>query len=181
MLGCWLVSAPPRGPLGSGISATVLADLWNGVCIPDLLPRQHGTYTVTVPVLIPVAILAKAAGTTAEAIRSYERMGLISPAGRSPAHHRAYGPEHVRQVIFIQRGLELGFSFAQLRRLLTLATKPNSDCNAVDQIARECRAEVDGKIADLKRVADELDRLICRGRHSRVDECAIVQALCSPR
>ncbi len=133
------------------------------------------------PVLIPIGMLAKAAATTVDAIQYYEQIGLIPAPQRSPAYSRAYGPEHVRRVMFIERGLELGFTFGQLRRLLVLADRPDGDCEAIDQVARECRTDMDRKIANLKALASELDRLIGRCGHGRVEECEIVQTLCSLR
>lgn len=38
--------------------------------------------------------LAHRYGVSAEAIRQWERRGLIPPARRTPGGHRRYGPEH---------------------------------------------------------------------------------------
>lgn len=43
-----------------------------------------------------IGVLAARYGVSAEALRQWERRGLMPPARRSPGGHRLYGPEHVR-------------------------------------------------------------------------------------
>src|SRR3546814_437003 len=126
-------------------------------------------------------MLAKAAATTVDAIQYYAQIGLIPAPQRSPASSRAYGPVHVRGVVFSERGVEHGFTFVQLRRWLVLANRTDGDCEEIEQVARECRTDMDRKSGNLKALASELDRLIGRCGHGRVEECESGQTLCALR
>lgn len=106
-----------------------------------------------------VGELAKATGVTVRTLHHYDELGLVSPSGRSPAGYRLYDDGDVlrlRQVLFYR---ELGFPLDEIGAVL--------DDPSFDRIAalREQRAElatrrarVDGMIAAIDRVLDDLGR-----------------------
>ena len=105
-------------------------------------------------------------------------MGLGAPPPRLQAsNYRAYGPEHLRQLGFIRRARELGFSLDQIRALIGISNDPGRDCAEVDRLAREHLGEVRQKIADLTRLAAELERLSTECHGGTVAECRIMDAL----
>jgi hypothetical protein len=61
--------------------------------------------------------------------------------------------------------------------LLTLSDQRERPCEAVDSVAREHRAEVDRKIADLQALRRELDSMIEQCRCGTVADCRIIEAL----
>lgn len=61
--------------------------------------------------------------------------------------------------------------------LLDLADDRSRSCEAVDEIAKKHVAEVERKIADVKALQDELDRLISQCRCGTVAECRIIETL----
>ncbi len=69
--------------------------------------------------LLRIQEVAEVVGTTARAIRYYEEVGLLEPAGRSEGAYRLYDQSDVERLRFI-RGLrdDAGFSLAQIRQLL---------------------------------------------------------------
>jgi DNA-binding transcriptional MerR regulator len=69
---------------------------------------------------LKTAELAALAGIAPSAVRYYERRGLLSDPGRTPAGYRDYPPEAVDTLIFIQRAQELGFTLREIKALLTL-------------------------------------------------------------
>ena len=121
--------------------------------------------------------IATATGMSVETIRYYEREGLVSAPGRTAANYRSYGGEHLRRLTFIRRARDLGFSLSQVRALLNLSDDRDRPCDAVDQLAREHRAQVSRKITELKALGRELDNLIGQCRHGRIAECRIIDAL----
>ena len=126
---------------------------------------------------LSIGALSKATGTTVEAIRWYERVGVLPAPARTAGNYRAYGPAHLERLSFVRRARDLGFTLDQVRELLRLADERGRSCDAVDRVAREHLGEVERKIADLEALRRELQGLIGQCRHGTVDECRIIEAL----
>jgi Cu(I)-responsive transcriptional regulator len=122
--------------------------------------------------------LAGATGTKVVTIRYYEKVGLLPKPPRTGGNYRAYDGDHMRRLRFIRRCRDLGFTLDQIRELLSLTADARNDCAAVDAIAVAHLEEVEDKIADLERLANELRRLstCCKGG-GPVAECRIIEAL----
>ena len=143
-------------------------------------PRSVDASTVT----LTIGELAEHSGVTPEAIRYYEREGVIPPAVRAGAGlYRRYGAEDSRRLRFIRRARDLGFSLAETRELLNLAEgNPAQSCGRVNIVAREQLSSVENKIAQLQGLRIELERIIgeCEGVVP-VGECRILSALNEPQ
>ncbi|MDR3516464.1 MAG: helix-turn-helix domain-containing protein [Azospirillaceae bacterium] len=126
---------------------------------------------------LAIGALARRTNTKVETVRYYERIKLLPAPARTAGNYRAYGPEHLSRLSFIRRSRDLGFSLDQIRALLDLADQRDRSCEAVDAIAKEHRAEVDRKIADLHALRRELDSMIDQCRRGTVAECRIIEAL----
>ncbi|EFI52772.1 helix-turn-helix domain-containing protein [Afipia sp. 1NLS2] len=126
---------------------------------------------------LAIGELGRRTDTKVETIRYYERIGLLAAPGRTASNYRAYGAEHLNRLSFIRRSRDLGFSLDQVRALLDLADQRDLSCGAVDAIAKEHRAEVDRKIADLRALRRELDSMIDQCRCGTVADCRIIEAL----
>ena len=123
--------------------------------------------------------LAARTGTTPEAIRYYERVGVLSPPERRGAgRYRRYGPADVERLGFIRRARELGFSLDEVRQLLGFADQPKRSCAEVDQLARAHLAAVNEKLAQLTALKIELERVLgnCEGGLA-VANCRILASL----
>ena len=114
------------------------------------------------PHCLTIGELAERAGVTAEAIRYYEREGVIPPAARGGAgRYRLYGVADAERLRFVRRARELGFSLEEVRELLALAADdPTRPCGEVNRIARTHLAQVEAKLAQLTALRTELHRLI---------------------
>ena len=60
--------------------------------------------------LINIGQVAKQTGVTVEAVRFYEKQGLIAAPQRTDAGYRQYPLDAVKRVQFIQRAKEAGFT-----------------------------------------------------------------------
>jgi DNA-binding transcriptional MerR regulator len=89
--------------------------------------------------------LAKLASVSIDTIRFYEKAGVLSPNVRRPSGFRQYSDVDLRQLRFIRRGRQLGFSLEEIRALLTLELTSASDSSVVAQQLRV----IDRKIEDL--------------------------------
>lgn len=121
--------------------------------------------------------LARQTGVKIPTIRYYEQVRLMPEPRRSPANQRIYDNDHLLRLTFIRHCRELGFSQATIRDLLELSDKPDQSCEAVTEIARVQRDEIDQRISQLLSLRSELDEMIttCAGGH--VKDCRIVEAL----
>lgn len=132
------------------------------------------------PPAFSIGQLARATGVKAETIRFYERIGIMPKPARSSANYRAYAEAHVRRLAFVRRCRDLGFTLEQVRELLRLADQRDRPCDEVDAIARQHLAEVEAKIADLSRLAEELRHLSTQCRGGRISDCRVIEALAPP-
>lgn len=129
---------------------------------------------------ITISRLAKMTGCTAEAIRYYERAGVVpNSIRRGTGRYRLYDEADVQRFSFLRRARELGFSLAEVKDLITLADgDPKHSCATVDTIARTHLAQIDAKLAHLTQLRHELARVIeeCAGGMA-VADCRIMSAL----
>jgi len=130
--------------------------------------------------ILTIGQLARETGTKVETVRFYEKSGLLPAPARTSGNYRSYDRGHFNRLSFIRRARDLGFSLDQIRALLTLSDDRNQSCVAIDAIAKEHRAEVVRKIADLRSLKKELDRLIDQCGCGVVADCRIIESL-SPR
>jgi MerR family transcriptional regulator, copper efflux regulator len=120
--------------------------------------------------------LAHLAGVRIDTVRYYERNGLLAPRGRLASGYRRYGEIELARLRFIRRAQKLGFSLKEIEALLNLSAGRN-----VAQIKHTTMAklaDVDAKIADLRRVRAGLAQLVdeCPG-HGEPADCPILRAL----
>jgi Cu(I)-responsive transcriptional regulator len=126
---------------------------------------------------LTIGEVARATGTQAETIRYYERIGLLPAPPRTAARYRIYGRSDVNRLAFVKRSRDLGFTIEEVRVLLALAQEVDRNCNEVDAIARRHLTDVEGKIADLQRLASELRNVIGQCQGGSISDCRIIEAL----
>lgn len=121
--------------------------------------------------------LAKRAGCNLETIRYYEKIGLMAAAPRDESGYRAYDENLARQLRFILRARELGFTIEQIRGLLALTEGGHQTCAEVKARTEEHLADIRKKIADLRRMTRILDDLAAKCVGGQTSDCAILDAL----
>lgn len=120
---------------------------------------------------------AAASGCHLETIRYYERVGLMPRPKRTGNGYRNYAPADVERLRFISRGRELGFSLEEVRSLLRLNDDPKLSCGNVDALARTHLTDIYQRIAELTRMAGELERVIAQCAGGERGTCTILGAL----
>ena len=127
---------------------------------------------------LKIGEVAKSTGISVEAIRYYERLGLIREAPRTASGYRQFEPQVVRRLRFVQRAQALGFSLEEIRELLELRASPDASAAEVRRIARAKLAQIEGKMEDLARIRDALDDVSCAcSGEGPVGDCPILDAL----
>jgi MerR family copper efflux transcriptional regulator len=125
-----------------------------------------------------IGAVAKRVGVAIDTIRYYEREGLLPEPPRRASGYRSYDDSAVRQLRFIRRAKDLGFTLEEIRDLLALSADRQRGVKAVKKRAQERLAAIDARIAELTRVRDGLEQLVdaCPG-HGSPDQCPILRAL----
>lgn len=127
--------------------------------------------------LVTIAQAAKLSGISAKMIRHYETIGLIKPPVRGDNRYRHYGEADLRELEFIHRARALGFSFADIRQLLSLWRDRQRSSAEVKTIAQRHIQELDQKAASLTAMSRTLKTLVetCHGDNR--PSCPILEAL----
>lgn len=127
---------------------------------------------------LTIGEIARAAGVNVETIRYYQRLKLVEEPPRLSGRVRRYGEAAVARIRFIKRAQELGFSLAEIARLLHLA-EPQS-CGVARSLAAQKLALVESRLADLDRLRGALKELIARCDVNRGNvACPIIATLTS--
>jgi MerR family mercuric resistance operon transcriptional regulator len=106
--------------------------------------------------------LAARAGVSVDALRYYERRGLLRPTGRRASGSREYPPEAAGRVRFIKRAQALGFSLAEVEELLRLrgdAGRAEAALAARD-VALEKIRDIDERVRQLQALHGALAGLV---------------------
>jgi len=122
--------------------------------------------------------VAKQAGVGVETIRFYERKGLIEEPPRGDSGYRQYEEGAVSRIRFIRRTRELGFTLKEIRELLNLRVDADASLGDVRRRSEAKLLEIEGKIADLRRMKRALAELTARCcGEGPIGECPILEAL----
>ena len=123
--------------------------------------------------------LAKTTGIGIDAIRFYERHGLLPEPKRRESGYRTYAVDDVRQLQFIARAKQLGFSLQEIRELLELSNARDTDVASVKAATEKKLQDVERRLAEMTHIRDGLRTLIerCPG-HGSPEDCPILGALC---
>jgi DNA-binding transcriptional MerR regulator len=109
---------------------------------------------------VRVGEVAERAGVNVETLRYYERRGLLPEPERLPSGHRRYGEETVRFLRAIKEAQSVGFTLAEIGEYLGAARRSGSPSEALRVRMAAKIDEIDGRIAGLRRMRDELARVV---------------------
>ena len=122
--------------------------------------------------------VATAAGVGIDAVRFYEREGLLPEPARRPSGYRDYSPDAVLDLRFIKRAKELGFSLKEISELIAIDRDPEATAGDVKKLAEEKLTDLEDKIRSLQRMKRALREVAesCPGRGPTRD-CPILRSL----
>jgi DNA-binding transcriptional MerR regulator len=103
--------------------------------------------------------VARRAGVNVETLRYYERRGLLAEPARGINGHREYDEETVRFVLAVKDAQRLGFTLEEIAEHARL-TRRGRPHEAVRIRAAQKIDEIDARLASLRRVRDELARVV---------------------
>ena len=124
-----------------------------------------------------IGVVAKKIGLSVDAIRFYERNGLLPCPPRTEGGFRRYGENDVETLAFVRRVQGLGFTLSEVRGLLRLRSDQMQPCAPVLRRLQEKLADVQQKLSALHKLERELRvalRSCNRELHKRNAHCPIL-------
>ena len=107
-----------------------------------------------------VGEVAERAGVNVETLRYYERRGLLPEPERTPSGHRRYDDETVRFLGAIKEAQAVGFTLAEIAEYLRAARRSGAPSEALRVRMAAKIDQIDARIAALRRMRDELARVV---------------------
>jgi MerR family mercuric resistance operon transcriptional regulator len=120
--------------------------------------------------------IAQRTGVHIETVRYYEKVGLLPPPPRTEGGHRLYADDHLKRIIFIRRGRELGFTLDDIRNLLGLV-EGGYTCGEVQKAVLDHLRVIRRKITDLRRMERTLAKTAASCEGGTVPYCPIIDVL----
>lgn len=116
-------------------------------------------------------------GVNAKMIRHYESLGLLPKVGRTDSGYRQYTEKDVHTLRFIRRGRSLGFSMAEISKLLKLWQNKRRASSDVKRIALTHAEDLSRRIEEMESMKRTLEQLAdcCQG--DQRPDCPIIDKL----
>ena len=106
--------------------------------------------------MLKIGEVSKRSGIGIEALRFYEKSGLLDKPSRTYSGYRVYDEGVLERLAFIKRAQALGFSLDEIKRIVEDARRGASPCDEVREIVRRRREELDARLRDLHQYRREL-------------------------
>ncbi|HYO98687.1 MAG TPA: heavy metal-responsive transcriptional regulator [Pyrinomonadaceae bacterium] len=122
--------------------------------------------------------VAAASGIGVEALRFYERRGLLGRPARTASGYRAYDASVLERLAFIKRAQAIGFSLDEIMGILETRGRGEAPCLEVRDAARRKLAELDKRLAELRRYRNELARTLDEWDERGIEEgqfCGLIE------
>ncbi len=105
---------------------------------------------------LKIGEVSQLSGIGIEALRFYERSGLLGKPLRSSSGYRLYDEGVIERLAFIKKAQTLGFSLDEIGRIIKDAQNGSSPCDEVREIVRRRLAELDERMREMRRYRQEL-------------------------
>jgi DNA-binding transcriptional MerR regulator len=99
---------------------------------------------------LKVSDIANQAGVSPDAVRYYEKGGLLPPAPRSPSGYREYDGSAAERIRFIKGAQEMGLTLAEIKELLEIQDRGACPCGHTRTLVEQHLVHID---AEMKRLA----------------------------
>jgi DNA-binding transcriptional MerR regulator len=110
--------------------------------------------------MLKIGEVSKRSGIGVEALRFYEKGGLLDKPSRTYGGYRVYGEDVLERLAFIKQAQALGFSLDEIRRIVEDARKGQSPCEEVREIVRRRMEELDERLCELQKYRKELKQTL---------------------
>ena len=104
--------------------------------------------------------LARLTGVSADTLRHYERLGILTTSPRTSGGYRMFPASAVERVQLAQQAVQLGFSLNELAEILRDRDSGGVPCHRVLNLTEEKLHLVGKRIAELQEIQDYMRRLV---------------------
>ena len=118
--------------------------------------NKHDAKPAARKTALKIGEVSRRSGIGIEALRFYERQGLLGRPARTESGYRLYDAEVIERLEFIKRAQVLGFSLAEIARIISHKHAGQSPCAEVRDIVRARLHEIDERIRQMRRYRKEL-------------------------
>lgn len=126
--------------------------------------------------MVTIGEAARRSGVGIELIRYYERTGVVTGPERSQAGRRQYCAAEVHVLRFIRRCRDLGFSLAEAKSLLGIASSEQLACGDAQSVGQRHLESIRQKITDLQQMEAALVQLMLPCKAGQQD-CSMLDTL----
>ncbi len=116
--------------------------------------------------------IAEQAGLSTKALRYYERVGLIEEPARTPSGYRDYAGSVLDRLRFIRSAQALGLTLGEIKGVIAFREQGSPPCGHVLDLIEARATDLDRRIAELRRLRDDLRALAARGRGLSSEACS---------
>jgi DNA-binding transcriptional MerR regulator len=109
---------------------------------------------------LKIGEVSQASGIGIEALRFYERSGLLGKPLRSQSGYRLYDEGVLERLAFIKKAQTLGFSLDEIKRIISDAQGGSVPCDEVREIVRQRLEELDERMRQMQRYRKELSQTL---------------------
>ena len=120
--------------------------------------------------LLKIGAVARAAGVGVQTLHYYERLGLLPKPRRSAANYRLYCSDAIRRVKFIKKAQAIGLTLEETKQILDLKEHGRAPCGKVAELGEKHFAEIDARIAQLRKYRRQLGQALDDWRKEQVTE-----------
>lgn len=106
--------------------------------------------------MLKIGEVSKRSGISIEALRFYEKGGLLDRPSRTHSGYRVYGADVLERLEFIKRAQALGFTLEEIGRIIDDARKGQSPCDEVREIVKRRMEELDARLRELHQYRKDL-------------------------
>jgi MerR family copper efflux transcriptional regulator len=106
--------------------------------------------------MLKIGDVSKKSGIGIEALRFYEKSGLLDKPLRTESGYRVYDASVLERLAFIKQAQALGFSLDEVKRIVEDARQGQSPCDEVREIVSRRLEELDERMREMRRYRKEL-------------------------
>ena len=110
--------------------------------------------------MLKIGDVSKQSGIGIEALRFYEKSGLLEKPSRTMSGYRVYDADVLERLAFIKQSQALGFSLDEIKQIIDDARTGKSPCAEVREIVRHRQEELDARMLEMRRYRKELSQTL---------------------
>ncbi len=116
----------------------------------------QNTETVSSGKRLKIGEVSQLSGIGIEALRFYEKSGLLDRPGRTNSGYRLYDESVLERLAFVKQAQVLGFTLDEIKQLIAHKRAGENPCEEVREIVRHRLEELNERIEQMIRYRDDL-------------------------